>query len=69
MSSTRTSQNAGRKTVTLRLDKISAKKLRILATVKGQTVNQILRELVEGHLRLYQHQLSGFPLWPKIDDV
>ena len=69
MNSNPATKNTGRKTVTLRLDKISAKKLRILATVKGQTVNQILRELVEGHLRLYQHQLSGFPLWPKIDDV
>ena len=67
MNASRTSQSAHRKAVTLRLDKIPAQKLRILATIKGQTVNQILRELVENHLLANQQQLSGFSLWPKID--
>ena len=69
MNSNPATKNTGRRTVTLRLEDAVAKKLRILATVNGQTVNHILRELVEAHLLAHQHQLSGFPLWPKIDDV
>lgn len=69
MNANRTRKNAHRKAITLRLDKVSAQKLRILATVNGVTVNHILSELVESHLLVHQRQLTGFPFWPKINDV
>ena len=42
MNSNPATKNTGRRTVTLRLEDAGAKKLRILATVNGQTVNHIL---------------------------